>query len=217
MQSGIGALNDPSASIPPQLASILVRRSPVVGASRDDRFDPSLDQHVPNLVAVVTAIRKQTLGSAAPGPAPATACVVQRRLKEPDFRRCCLLHVYSERSTLAIGQHHELCFLAFFSRPHQCAPFLAGINRPSMKHSSHCTWCRSSNWSRKARHRSNSTPDSAHAFSRRWTVLFEPYFSGHSPHRAPVHKIHRIPSKHRRSSTGGRPPALPRLPRGSRA
>jgi hypothetical protein len=41
--------------------------------------------------------------------------------------------------------------------------------------------------------------------SRSWTVLFLPYRSGSSFQGAPVQRIQRIPSKHLRSSAGGRP------------
>ena len=46
---------------------------------------------------------------------------------------------------------------------------------PSMKHASQRTFCRSSSGLKKARHRANNMTDSAHAVSRPWTVLFEPY------------------------------------------
>jgi hypothetical protein len=76
---------------------------------------------------------------------------------------------------------------------------------PSMKHSSHRTRCRSSNWARNARHRFSSTPVYAHSHNRRCTVLLLPYRGGSAHHGDPVHRIHRIPSKHRRASAGGRP------------
>lgn len=60
--------------------------------------------------------------------------------------------------------------------------------------------------SRKARHRLSSASPSAYAFRRRWTALGEPYRWGNSLQGAPVHRIQRTPSKHRRSSSGGRPP-----------
>jgi hypothetical protein len=66
-------------------------------------------------------------------------------------------------------------------------------------------------WSRKARHRFKRTPLSAHSLNRRWTADFDPYFSGNSLQGAPVHKIQRMPSKHLRSSSGGRPPYRERL------
>jgi hypothetical protein len=119
--------------------------------------------------------------------------------------------VYSERSTRAIGQYHKLCSLAAFSLPDQWAPFLARMNMPSIKHSSQRTFCRSDSWFKKARQRFRSTSVSAHSFKRRWTELFEPYLSGNSLQGAPVQRIQRMPSKHLRSSSGGRPPLRDRL------
>ena len=129
-----------------------------------------------------------------------------RRLKQLHLCRGRRRQVYSERSTRAIGQYHALCSLAFLSRPDQRTPFLAGINMPSMKHASQRPCCRSSNWSSQARHRANNTPDSAHAFNRRWMIVFEPYLAGNSLHGALAHKIQSMPSKHLWSSAGGRPP-----------
>jgi hypothetical protein len=122
--------------------------------------------------------------------------------------------MYSERSTCAIGQYHELCALAAFRLPDQRTPLLAGMNLPSMQHASQCTFWRPSRWSRKARHIFKSTSDAARAVSRRWTVLLAPYLAGSSLHGAPIQRIHRIPSKHWRSSAGGRSPFVRRLRRG---
>jgi hypothetical protein len=114
--------------------------------------------------------------------------------------------VYSERSTRAIGQYHELCSLAALGLTDFRAPFFAATNMPSMKHSFHRTFCRSLSWSDKARHNFNSTPLSAHWHRRRWTADFEPYRCGNSLQGAPVQRIQRMPSKHWRSLTGGLPP-----------
>jgi hypothetical protein len=172
-----------------------MRRYLIVRTRRDNRLDVSLDEHRAHLIAVVTAIRNQSPGLAAPGSTASDAAISQRHLQELYFRGGSLLHAYSERSTRAIGQYHELCSLASFSLPDQRAPSFAVMNIPSMKHSSHRTFLRSSNWSRKARHILGSTSDSAHCFKRRLTVLLEPYRSGNSPHGAPVQRIQRMPSK----------------------
>jgi hypothetical protein len=97
--------------------------------------------------------------------------------------------VYSERSTRAIGQCHELCSLASFRLPDQRIPFVALMNMPSMTHASQRTFCRSSSWSSSARHLFKRTSDAAHAVSRRCMVLFEPYLSGNALQGAPVHSI----------------------------
>jgi hypothetical protein len=206
LQPRVRPFDDPPVPVPPQLPPILMRRPPVIAPRRNNRLDAPLDQQCPYSVAVVSAIRDQPLGPAAPGTASADAPVPQRRVQEFSLRGGSLLHMYSERSTRAIGQNHELCSLAPFSRPDQRTPFFAAMNMPSMKHSSQRTFFRSSSRSRKARHISSRTPDSAHSISLRWTVLLAPYRLGSSLHGAPVHKIQRTPSKHWRSSAGGRPP-----------
>jgi hypothetical protein len=45
-------------------------------------------------------------------------------------------------------------------------------------------------------------------------VLEGPYLRGSALHGAPVHRIHRMPSKHVRGSAGGRPPRGVPLRRG---
>lgn len=215
LQPRVGALNDPSALVPSEFASILMRGDSIVPPRRDDRFDVSLDQQGSHLVTVIAAICNQPVRLATFGSAASDAPILKRLFQQLHFRGGSLLHVYSERSTLAIGQYHELCSLASFSLPDQRAPFFAVMNMPSMKHSSHRTFFRSSSWSRKARHMFKSTSDSDHCFKRRCTVLLEPYRSGNSLQGAPVQRTQRMPSKHLRSSAGGRPPFLRRLRLGS--
>ena len=211
LQPRITPLYYPSPLVASHLPPILMRGNTVIAPGRYYRLNPSLHQQRPNRVAVISSIANQSLRLA-----PLTfayfyfdAC--KRRFDELDLRRGSLLQVYSERSTRAIGQYHKLCSLAAFSLPDQRTPFLARMNMPSMKHSSQRTFCWSDNWLRKARHRFSSTSVSAHSFKRRWTELFEPYLSGNSLQGAPVHKIHKMPSKHLRSSSGGRPPLRDRL------
>jgi hypothetical protein len=114
--------------------------------------------------------------------------------------------VNSDRSTRAICQYHKLRSLAPLGFADAEPPFLAGTNVPSMKHSFQRSCCRSLSCARKARHRSRSTPLLVHCDSRRQHVVELPYSRGSSLQGAPVHKIQRMPSKHRRSSAHGRPP-----------
>ena len=217
LQPRVCSLDDPSALVSSELPSVLVRGDAIVPARRDDWLNVTLEQQRTHLVAVIPTICNQPLGLATFGSASSDAPILQGLFEQFHLRWGSLLHVYSERSTLAIGQYHELCSLASFSLPDQRAPFFAVMNMPSMKHSSHRTFFLSSNWSRKARHMFRSTSDSAHSFKRRWTVLFEPYLSGNSLQGAPVQRIQRMPSKHKRSSAGGRPPFFRRLRLGSSA
>jgi hypothetical protein len=140
--------------------------------------------------------------------ATADALIPQRRLQALDLRGGLRLPGCSEWSPRAIGQYHERYSLASFRLPDRRTPFSAVMNMPSMKHASKHTFFRSSNWSRKARHMSSRTPDSAHPVSLRWTTLFKPYRAGSSLQGAPIHNIQRMPSQHWQSSACGRPPFL---------
>lgn len=211
LQPRIGAFDNPAPLVTSKFPTILVRRDSVVGTRWDDRLNVSLEQQHSRRVAVVGPIPNQSFGLVASPIAMTNGHTVQCRFQQFHFRRGSLLHVYSERSTRAIGQYHKLCSLASFSLPDQRTPFFAVTNMPSIKHSFHRIFCRSFSWFKKARQRLRSTPFSAHWHSRRCTVLFEPYRSGNSLQGAPVHRIHRMPSKHLRSFAGGRPPVRERF------
>ena len=206
LQPTVASLYDPPPLVPSHLPPVLVRRNFVIGSSRYDWLYASLHQKCSHRVAVIPAVAYKPLWFASRALASLHLHVCKRRFNKLHFRRGSLLQVYSERSTRAIGQYHKLCSLAALSLPDQRTPFLARMNIPSMKHSSQRTFCWSDNWFKNARQRFRSTSVSAHSLRRRWTALFEPYLSGNSLQGAPVHKIQRIPSKHLRSSRGGRPP-----------
>ena len=211
LQPTVTPLYDPPPLVPSHLPPILMRSHSVVAPSRYDRLNSSLHQKCSHSVAVVSSVADQSFRLATLTLARLCLHARKRRLYELYLRRGSLLQVYSERSTRAIGQYHKLCSLATFSLPDQRTPFLARMNIPSMKHSSQRTFCWSESWFKKARQRFRSTSLSAHSLRRRWTALFEPYLSGSSLQGAPVHSIHRMPSKHLRSSMGGRPPFRDRL------
>ena len=206
LQPRVTSLYDPSALVPPHLPPVLMRRHRVVRPRWYDRLYASLYEQRSHGIAVVSSVANKPMRFTSLARACLNFDVIKRSLDQLHLRRGSLLQVYSERSTRAIGQYHKLCSLAAFSLPDQRAPFLARMNMPSMKHSSQRTFCWSDSWLRKARQRFNSTSASAHSLRRRWTELFEPYLSGNSLHGAPVHRIQRMPSKHLRSSSGGRPP-----------
>lgn len=206
LKSGVRSLYDPSVPVPAKFAFILMSRNLVFIPRRNNRLNTATDQQSPKFIAVIGSVCNEPLRFALFTLPYFYLDAVKRRLCQRHFRGGSLLHVYSERSTRAIGQYHELCSLATFCLPDQWAPFFARTNIPSIKHSSQRTFCWSESWLRKARHRFRRTPVSAQVLRRRWTVLFEPYISGNSLHGAPVQSIQRMPSKHFRSSTGERPP-----------
>jgi len=208
-QPGKGAFDNPAMPETAQLAAILMRRLTIVAPRWDDRLDPAPHQGRTQRIAVVTPIGHQPIRSLA-RPArlarPSDRHGVQGFLQQGHFRRGRRVQVCSQRSTRAIDQNQPLGALAAFGLADFVAPFFAGAKLPSAKHSSQRIFWRSLSWARNARHRLRNTPASSQARSRRHTVLGLPYWRGSSLHGAPVHKIHKMPSKHCRSETRGRPP-----------
>lgn len=201
LQPRVASLDDPSAIVPSQLSSILMYGNQVVFAGGENRLNPAINQKCPHLVAAVPTIANQTFRFAVLAFAGFDTNVIQYRLDQGHFCGGSLLHVYSERSNRVIGQYQELCFLAAFNLPGQGEPFFARMNILSIKHSSQRTFCWSESRLRKARHRFRRTSISAQVLRRRWTLLFEPYFSGDSLHGAQSKKSKECPrstSDHRR-------------------
>lgn len=216
-QPGEGALDDPTTPVAPQLAAVLMRRSAMVAHGRNDRLDPAPDQPGSQAVAVVGTIRNQPIGVAA-GRARVMRTLhrdrLEGRFEELRLVRGSRVQVNSQRSTRAIGQYHPLRSLAALGLADPSAPFFAGAKLASTKHSSQRSFWRSFSSARNARHSASSVPSSSHWRRRRQQVVELPYLPGSARHGAPVHRIHRIPSKHWRSSAGGRPPRGLRLRRG---
>ena len=208
-QPGECPFDDPPPPIPPQPAPILMRRA-LVGAPRgDNRVNAAPGQPRPQGITVVAPIGHQPLGPCAWAsglPRPADRDGVEGRFEERDLRRGSRRQVCSQRSTRTIDQNHPLCTLTTFRLANLGPPFFAGIKLPSAKQSSQRNFSWSCSWARKARHSLSSTSVSSHCLSRRQQVLGLPYRRGSSLHWAPVHRIQRMPSKQRRSSTRGRPP-----------
>ena len=216
-QPGKRSLHNPAVTVAAQLATILMGRVRMVLGGRDDRVDPPLGQPRSQSVTVVAAVQDQPIWLR-PRPARLMRSPhlnrVDRLLEEPDLARTGRVQVCFQRSTLAIDQKHPLGALALLGLADSGAPFFAGAKLPSPKHSSQRTFSASFNSARKARHSASSVPFSSHSRSRRQQVVGLLYLRGSTFHCAPVHRIHRMPSKHLRSSAGGRPPSGFRLRRG---
>ena len=208
-EPGKSPLHNPSMAIPTELPPVLVTCFLMGRSSRNDRIDSTLVQTLPKRVAVVSPVSNQPIrisaGCTRPM-SPSNRHVLEGLFDECHFRRGRRIQVCSKRSTRAIDQNHPFCALSSLRFADFGSPFLAGAKLPSMKHSSHLIRSSSANSARKARHNSRSVPFSSHSRNRRQQVVELAYRSGSSLQGAPVHKIHRIPSKHRRSLTRGRPP-----------
>ncbi len=204
-----GALDDPAPSATPQLAPVLRGRTNTILLVWADQLDAAAPQAVPQRIAVVGFVGNHPRGLL-PGPPgtmpPPYVDRRQRPLCEPDFRRGCRVKVVSQRNTRAVDHHHPLRPLAPLGFSDSAAPFFAGAKLPSRNDSLHFNCWRSFNSLRNARQMFNQTPCSSQSRSRRQHVEGCGYFSGKSCHRAPLRRIHRIPSSTRRFSIHGRPP-----------
>ena len=213
-QPGKRPLDNPPPSIPPQLPPILRGRMLVVAARRDDRLNTAPRQPGTERVAVIPPIGDQPFGALAGPPGftrPPDGDRVEGFLEERDLCRGSRLQVCSHRSTRAIDQNHPLCALTTLGRANFRPPFFAGMKLPSATHASQRRFWWSLSWAKKARQSWSRTPVSSQCLRRRQQVLGLPYRRGNSRHWAPVHRIQRMPSKQRRSSTRGRPPRVEAL------
>ncbi len=208
-QPADGSLDDPAAPIPPQRATVLCCRSNAIPFVRADQFDPTLPQTLPQRIAVIGFVGNHAhrlLPRSARMMASAYADRRERGLGEPDFRRGCRVKVVSQRNTRAVDHHHPLGPLAPLGFSDCAAPFFAGAKLPSRNDSLHFNCCRSFNSLRNVRQMFSQTPCSSQSRSRRQQVEGCGYFSGKSCQRAPLRRIHRIPSRTRRFAIQGRPP-----------
>src|SRR6266568_4233470 len=208
-QPGVGAFHDPSSFVPSQGSAILGCRSNAILLVRADQFDAALPQSFAQRIAVVGFV-----GNHAQGFLPRTARVMapsypdgrERRFREFDFRWGCRVKVVSQRKTAAVDHHHPLRPLAPLGFSDSAAPFFAGAKLPSRNDSLHSNCRRSFSSLKNVRQMFNQTPRSSQSRSRRQHVEGCGYFSGRSCQRAPLRRIHKIPSNTRRLSIHGRPP-----------
>jgi hypothetical protein len=206
---GEGAFHNPPPLVTAQLAPILMGRLLIVTPCRDDRLDTAPFERLAQRITVVATISNEPVRTLARSPrlaCPPDGHRVECLLQQLHFRRGSRVHECSQRSTRAIDQNHPLRALAALSLADFSAPFFAGAKLPSAKHSSQRIFWRSLSCAKKARHSSSKVPLSSHSRSLRQQVEGLPYWRGNSLHCAPVQRIHRMPSKQRRSSTRGRPP-----------
>jgi hypothetical protein len=206
---GEGAFHDPASFIAAQRPAVLRRRFASILPMRDDQLDAAGRQLLAQGVAIVTPVGDQAAGllpgTTAATPVPYTDRLERRRDK-PDFRRGSRRKVVSQRNTRAVDHHHPLRALAPLGFADSRAPFLAGAKLPSRKDSLHFNCWRSFSSPRKARQIRSHIPCSSQSRSRRQQVAGKGNSSGKSCQRAPLRRIHKMPSKTLRSGAGGRPP-----------
>ena len=204
-----GAFHGPASSIAAQRPTVLGRRFAPILPMRRDQLDAACRQLLAQRVTIVAAIRDEAerLLPRAPGPMPSSyPDRLKRRLDELDLRRGSRVKVVSQRNTRAVDHHHPLRSLAPLGLADGGAPFLVGAKLPSRKDSLHFNCWRSFNSPRNARQISSQTSCSSQSRSLRQRVAGEGNSSGKSCHRAPLRRIHKMPSNTLRSLAGGRPP-----------
>src|SRR6266571_5674211 len=208
-EPGVGAFDDPTALVTSQGTTILRRRFLPVRAMRRDQFDASSCQPLAQRITVVGLVGDHPHRLLSRATRTMTPTYADRRecgFREPDFRRGCRVKVVSQRKTAAVDHHHPLRPLAPLGFSDSAAPFFAGAKLPSRNDSLHSNCRRSFSSLKNVRQMFNQTPRSSQSRSRRQHVEGCGYFSGRSCQRAPLRRIHRIPSKTRRFSIHGRPP-----------
>ena len=204
-----GAFHGPPSLIATQCPTVLRRGFTSLLAMRGDQLDIALGQLLAQRIAIVAAVADEAEGllPGTPGLMPPTYTDRrQRRFDELDLRGGGRVKVVSQRKTRAVDHHHPLRSLAPLGLADGRAPFLAGAKLPSRKDSLHFNCWRSFNSPRKARQIFSQTSCSSQSRSLRQQVEGEGNSSGKSCQRAPLRKIHKMPSNTLRSGAGGRPP-----------
>src|ERR1700674_766930 len=203
------AFDHPAFSVSAQRSAVLRGRTNTIFLVRTDQFDPPTTQTSAQRIAVVRPVGNhpfRLLARTTRVMPSAYADRCERRLGQFDLRRGCRTKVVSQRNTLAVDHHHPLRPLAPLGFPDSAAPFFAEAKLPSKKDSLQSSCPRSLNSLKNERQIFNQTPCSSQSRSRRQQVEGCGYFSGKSCQRAPLRRIHRIPSSTWRFSIHGRPP-----------
>src|ERR1700686_3974639 len=208
-QPGVGPFDNPAPPIAPQRSAILRRGPNAILFVRANQLDPATLQALPQRIAVICFVGNHPhwlLPGTARAMTPSYADRRERRFREFDFRRGCRVKVVSQRKTAAVDHPHPLRPPAPLGFSDSAAPFFAGAKLPSRNDSLHFSCWRWFNSLRNARQMFNQTPRSSQSRSRRQHVEGCGNFSGRSCQRAPLRRIHNIPSSTCRFSIHGRPP-----------
>jgi hypothetical protein len=207
---GKGSFHFPPFLIATELSAVHHDRFPVF-AGRDDQLDSLPFQPVPKLIVVMPFIGNHSLRLLfRPAPSfPRHPDRFQRGFEERVLGWVSRNNPSPQWNPFAIDHHQPLRTLAPLGLPDSIAPFFAGAKLPSAKVSSHFNRPLASNSPNKVCQIFTQIPSSSHWRIRRQQVEGLGYSSGRSHQRAPVLQSQRIPSRHRRFSTQGRPPLFP--------
>jgi hypothetical protein len=202
----IGSFDDPAAFVSAQFPAVMISPFFVVVPVRGDQFDAAFLPSSAQGIGVIAAIGNHSVWFLSrPAFGSGDADLFERGVRKCNFCRRSTFQPNSQRNTLTVSQYHPLCAFAALGFADCIAPFLAGAKLPSRKASSHRNSPLPSSVPSSALQARSLTPCSSQCFKRRQHVEGEGNSPGRNRHAAPVCRIHRMPSKHARLDTHGRP------------
>ena len=204
-----GSFHGPSTLIAAQGSTILGRGPAPVLTVRGDQVDTACRQLLAQWIAIVAAVGNEA-NRLLPRPAGSMPSPYLDRgegcFDELDLRGGGRVKVVSQRKTLAVDHHHPLRSLAPLGLADGAAPFFAGAKLQSRKASLQFICWRSFSSPRNVRQIFSQTSCFSQSRSLRQQIEGEGNSSGKSCQRAPLRKIHKMPSSTLRLEAGGRPP-----------
>lgn len=197
-----GAFDFPTASVTPELATVLCPFANTFPTVRADEINASFGKPLAQRIAIGSFVVDQLVGDVG------RRRRIQQRLDKIHFGVVGCLDVDRQRQPLGVGQDHDLGPLATLGLADMFAPFLAGENVPSAKPSRQSILPRLSSLRSNRFQAWSSVPLAVHPTKRRQQVAYEGKRGGKSFQRAPLRSIHKTPSKQARGSAIGRPPLM---------
>ena len=211
LEPAVGAFHLPAIPVAAQFAPILRRSFAAIGAVWTDQVDVAPSQSLPKRIAVSGAVVDKATRTAP------QQLLLQQRFDERDFGGAGTVEIDGQRDAVSVDQGHDLASLAALGFPDEFAPFFARAKLPSASASSQSIlWNRSRSRSRRA-HAFWNVPSSVQSFNRLQQVAGDGKIVGKSFQRAPDRNTQRMPSRHARGGTRGRPPRRPIVGCGNRS
>lgn len=211
LEPAVGAFHLPPFPVPAQFASILRRRFATISTVGTDEVDVAPPQSLSKWITVSSAVVDQ------PTWTTLQQSLLKQRFNERNFGGAGAVEIDGQRYAVAVDQRHDLASFAALGFSDELPPFLARAKVPSASAPSQSIlWNRSSRRSRRA-HACWNVPSSVQSFNRLQQVAGDGKMVGKSFQRAPVRNTQRMPSKHSRGGTRGRPPRRPIVGCGNRS
>jgi hypothetical protein len=135
-QPAVQAFNLPSPLVTSQRPTVLRFRSGAIATMWSDHLDATLSQCSIQRVRVIRLVANQTFGFIR------HKTGIKRGLNKLGFMRRSTRYVNGDRKARAVCNCHDLAPFATLGFADGSAPFLAGTNVPSIKHSAKSIWPR---------------------------------------------------------------------------